>query len=166
MSIPHDVLLSRLSYDKETGDFRWLIKPCAQVEIGDVAGTIANTGYRVISLLGRTYLAHRLAWFYVTGEWPKGLIDHKNRTEADNRWDNLRPAGRPENGFNAVVHRDNRSGVKGVWWSQNRWCAGICVRGKRIHLGRFTSIEDAAEAYRMAAEKHHGEFALAGQAVA
>lgn len=46
-------------------------------------------GYRSIDIEGSKYLAHRLAWLYMTGEWPEYLIRHKNEKNDDNSWDNL-----------------------------------------------------------------------------
>ena len=41
------------------------------------------------SINGKFYHLHRLVWFYSTGAWPIGVIDHVNRDRADNRISNL-----------------------------------------------------------------------------
>ncbi|MFW4291481.1 HNH endonuclease [Salmonella enterica subsp. enterica serovar Paratyphi C] len=46
-------------------------------------------GYIRIYINKKWYLAHRLAWLYVTGKWPINVIDHINRNKADNRFINL-----------------------------------------------------------------------------
>ena len=89
--ITHDRLLSILSYDKESGKFRrYKGKPVASG---------ANTEYVRIKVDGYDYYAHRLAWFYVYGEWPT-MIDHINRDKHDNRIVNLREATYSENSLN------------------------------------------------------------------
>lgn len=50
----------------------------------------SEDGYRIITINQVNYLAHRLAWLYVHGEWPKYEIDHINRKPSDNRISNLR----------------------------------------------------------------------------
>lgn len=51
---------------------------------------------------------------------------------------------------------NNTSGVKGVYWSnrEQRWIAKIGIQGKSIIIGRFSSLESAAEARRAAEEKY------------
>jgi len=66
-----------------------------------------------------------------------------------------------ENGRNRGRQANNTSGYKGVTWRKddNCWQAQIQINGKKIYLGRFDNPELAAEAYRQAAKKYHGEFA-------
>lgn len=149
-----------LDYDQETGVFAWKISTSNSVKIGDVAGSINGDGYRKIKLDGREYQAHRLAWIYVTGEWPKEFIDHINSTRLDNRFSNLREATHAENRRNVGKQTNNSSGFKGVCWHNQtqRWQAQIAVNGRNKYLGLFDTPEAAHAAYRVAAEKLHGEF--------
>lgn len=95
---------------------------------------------------------------------PDGLdVDHINRNGLDNRRTNLRLATRAQNLHNSRGHSDSKSGLKGTTFirAKNRWKAQIMVRGKLHHLGSgFKTAEEAHEAYRIAAKKLHGEFAL------
>jgi hypothetical protein len=74
---------------------------------------------------------------------------------------NLREATRLENGRNLRRKRNNTSGYIGVSWSKvaGKWHAYIKVSRKRIHLGLFTDILEAARAYDDAATEHFGEWA-------
>ncbi len=148
-----------LHYNPETGVFTWVVKRRG-VRVGAMAGTVSSTnGYRIIRLDYRAYQAHRLAWLWMVGGWPKGQIDHLNCNKVDNRWCNLREATPTQNTRNRPVRRDNRIGFKGVARANHRWQARIWVNGKRFHIGCFDSPEDAHNAYAAAAKEYFGEFA-------
>lgn len=153
-----------LSYDPETGVFTWAFRARNSIKIGDVAGSMSRSGYQYIGINGKRYLAHRLAWLYVQGVWPENDVDHINRIKTDNRIANLRDATKSQNLGNSKTSRKNTSGVKGVCWHRHirKWQATIHMHGKNRHLGYFATREAAAEAYRAAAENHHGEFARFG----
>jgi hypothetical protein len=66
----------------------------------------------------------------------------------------------PETGVSTP--KSNTTGWKGVMRSTvnpSRFIARIRVGSKRLHLGTFKSVEEAAEAYMFAALEHHGDFA-------
>ncbi|MEK9720323.1 MAG: HNH endonuclease, partial [Quisquiliibacterium sp.] len=79
MKLTQERLFDILDYDFETGIFRWKKTMRASAWAGDVAGDVKPNGYIRIYFDGRGYYAHRLAWFYFYGTWPKGDIDHINR---------------------------------------------------------------------------------------
>lgn len=89
-AVSHQTLLDTLDYDPLTGEFRWKIATSRRVKVGAVAGSRASHGYTTIRLLGKLYYAHILAWFYVKGLWPTGLIDHRDTDRSNNRILNLR----------------------------------------------------------------------------
>jgi hypothetical protein len=99
---------------------------------------------------------------------PEGvLVDHWNGDTLDNRRRNLRFATNAENQHNQRRLRvDNTSGYKGVSLYRNgKWCAQIYVDTKRINLGYFVQVEDAARAYDEAAVRYFGEFAATNAVV-
>lgn len=153
--LTHALLLSELAYDKATGEFTWLKGRRA----GMVAGSTTKDGIRLF-VAGRQYAAHRVAWLYVTGEWPSMLVDHKNNVATDNSFANLRLATKAQNCRNQKA-KTNRSGLKGVAWdaSRRKWLATIRTDSGRKSLGRFESATEAYAAYCAAADQHHGEFA-------
>jgi hypothetical protein len=106
---------------------------------------------------GVNYLASRLAWLYMTGVWPNGFVDHRDRNVGNNTWDNLRDATRQQNNANSAPR--SALGVKGVYRSRGKYRAQITINGRYLHLGVFRSVVEAAEVYQAAAKKHHGEFA-------
>jgi hypothetical protein len=119
-------------------------------------------GYFQISIFNRPFLAHRLAWMYMTGSMPdsKHEIDHINGNRNDNRWCNLRLATDGQNMFNAKLRKDNSSGYKGVLWStqKSKWYGIVCYNRKQHYSGFFHSKEEAFAARNELAKKLHGEF--------
>jgi hypothetical protein len=151
-----------LSYDAETGQFTWRHTMGGRAKAGTVAGTRDSKGYTQIKVNGRLYLAHRLAWLYVHGEWPLGHLDHIDRSPANNAIGNLRPCTHAENHQNTGVRRDSTSGATGVSFNKKsgKWFAYIDVRGKRVRIGLFDSC-DAATAARAEAKAIHHPFGVA-----
>lgn len=147
-----------LHYCPDSGLFTRL-KSSGGKSSGSIAGTIHHTGYVNISVNGRLYLAHRLAIFYVTGEWPE-ITDHKNRIRHDNRWCNLRLSNASENSCNKSMMRNNTSGHRGVSWNkrEKRWHAQVTKDGRVHGLGNHVRKGDAVMAVRDFMRSVHGEF--------
>ena len=149
-----EYLRSVLHYAQETGIFTWKVSTSRRVKAGYIAGSLDGGGYLSIKVCSRPYLAHRLAWLYTYGEWPKDQIDHINRNRSDNRISNLRDVSHKQNGQNASKPSNNTSGHPGVYWHKrdSKWVAQIRHNYKQINLGCFTNIEEAVSA-RKAGEK-------------
>lgn len=164
-SLSAEGLREMLHYDPETGAFRWLCDPgCPNRKAGTIAGGDNGSGYIRIGISGRKYYAHRLAFFYMTGDWPKAPVDHQDGNSLNNKWKNLREADRSNNAANMKTPRSNTSGVKGVTWSkkEEKWVAQICVNYRNIYLGSFDCIDQAAKVRKRASRQYFGEFARAG----
>jgi len=157
-SLTADELRRIAHYDPETGEFTWL-----QNRVRAKAGTKARRGvgrYVEMRINSQLYLAHRLAWLYVHGEFPKGHIDHINCNEADNRLVNLREATHRQNLCNRGKNKNNTSGYKGVCQlGPDKYKANIKENGRTKHLGIFDNPVSAHEAYSAAAHRLHGDFA-------
>lgn len=139
-------LKKRLFYDPSTGEFMHFRRSGA-------VGRKASNGYLQISVAGKRYMAHRLAWLYVYGEWPENLIDHINQDRTDNRIENLRAVTPKQNNENSRPNRNNRSGYRGVSVKPDgMWQADIRHNKRTIYLGTFRCKAQAARA-RAAAEK-------------
>lgn len=154
-------LKKNLHLDPETGRFTRLIRSSTSINIGDEAGYVGPDGYSCLSVNSKVYLTHRLAWLYMTGEWPKDMVDHINQIRDDNKWGNLRECTNSQNQSNRPKPKDNTSGYKGVSWHKrnNRWISSIRINGKLKHLGTFTNIHEAAKAYNDRASELFGNFA-------
>ena len=140
-----DKLKAKCTYDPATGAFT-RNTPWGKQKAGDPAGCISPQGYLYLSFDGKATPAHRLAWFWVNGEWPAADVDHINRDRLDNRIDNLRCVTRSVNCHNIASR--SLSGEKGVSLTSKgkSWEARISVNRKHIYLGTYASVEEAAAA--------------------
>lgn len=156
--LAHERLRELLDYDPDTGIFRWRISRGPR-KAGAVAGCVGS--YVQVMVDRKNYKAHRLAWFWMTGEWPPAEIDHKNGSGADNRFEVIRPATSSQNKMNRRLSSQNSSGFKGAFLDKRdgRWYSRISVNRRLIHLGRFDTAEEAHAAYAAAARQAYGEFA-------
>lgn len=157
--LTQECLKSKLHYDPDTGLFTWIVRK-AGIRFGSIAGTPHSEGYVQINVDCHIYLAHRLAWLYMTGEWPKIEVDHEDTNRSNNRWANLRPANSNQNKHNRAKSKNNKSGIKGVSWSKSnkKWQAQIMIKYEAIHLGFYNDISEAAKAYAEASVRHHRDF--------
>lgn len=147
-----------LHYDQETGVFTRIVTTNNRAKAGSVAGSKTGNGYLQVTIRWRQYSLHRLAWLYVHGTWPESDIDHINGVRTDNRIENLRDVSRSGNIQNTRKARSNStSGVLGVTFdkSRNKWLAAITTEGKRKHIGRFESKDDAQKSYVEAKRIYH-----------
>ncbi len=148
-------------YRPETGEFIRKLPTNPRSRPGTPVTAKNDEGYTVITLMGARLRAHRVAWAWMTGQWPQEDIDHRNGDRADNRFVNLREANRSQNLQNAGLRSSNKTGYKGVHFCHQRqkFVAQIKINKRNTGLGRFQTLEEAV-AVRLAAEKeHYGEFA-------
>lgn len=161
--LTQDQLKEVLHYCPETGVFTWLVSMSPRARKGAEAGSTQidnrkhGKAYRRLRLFGHRYSAHRLAFLYMTGEFPEHEVDHKDGNGCNNVWTNLRAVTRAENVKNARKSSANTSGTTGVTWvkSRSRWYACIGVKTLNKNLGYFHNKEDAIAA-RKAAEVLYG----------
>lgn len=150
-----------LDYDPATGFFTHLTSGRGRGRKAGARAGCLELGYTMVGVCGRKYQAHRLAWFFVHGAWPRDQLDHINMQRSDNRIANLREATNAQNGANCPARRRNKCGKKGVSKMKGRWRAQIFKNKRQVHLGLFATAEEAHAAYVAAARIHHGEFARA-----
>lgn len=139
-----------LDYNQHTGLF------IRKIRVANfMAGSTAGSFYRYcnISIDGEYYGAHRLAFFYMTGRWPIGEIDHINGNKLDNKWKNLRDVSKSVNTHSRPKQKNNTSGYKGVQWNKfaKKWTASIMINKTVNHLGYFNTAYEAHLAYEAAA---------------
>lgn len=147
-----DELKLHIRYDPDTGD-------CYRIGVRDCHGNLTACNYLIVgktskgryayprvSINGRRYLVHRLAWFYMTGEWPN-TVDHEDGNCGNNRWDNLRATNRHGNMRNLKLRKDNPTGYVGVAVRPDGMYYAHAQRdGERLFAGYFKTIEEAIDA--------------------
>jgi hypothetical protein len=160
--ITEEIITKYLEYKPISGHFIW--KPrfgdrhFNSKHAGNIAGSLAN-GYLRIKLEGYQYFAHVLVWFLETGIYPQHQIDHKDQNRSNNQFSNLRKTSHQENAQNRKTFSNNKSGHTGVAFRtcDKVWSAFISIKGKRIHLGSFTSFDEAVTIRRLAELEYFGE---------
>lgn len=146
--------LLHATYDTDTGIFRSL----SLQRPNHILGWVNDNGYVIIRTgPNRTQRAHRLAWMFVHGDYPKLDIDHINGIRDDNRLCNLREVSRSENMQNlSGHHRDSKIKSLGVAAVQGKYFySRIMVKGESKYLGCFKTREEAHEAYMKAKKELH-----------
>lgn len=172
LPLSHKDVTDALSYDSNTGDFTWKLRPrdhfpteynwkaFNNTHAGKPAGKISS-GYRAIILFRKHFQLHRLAYLIMTGSHPAECIDHIDGDPLNNRWGNLRDATDSQNNMNSKIGKNNTSGYKGVSFhkASHKWRAYIVVNGVTHSLGYFPTPEAASEATKSKREELHGDFA-------
>jgi len=152
---------SLFDYDPKTGICTWKVHRL-KAGPGDPIDEryVYRDGYIVISVKGKAQMLHRLIHLWMTGEHPKQQIDHIDGDKLNNRWENLRDVSQYENLCNKehVEAKRKNPAPRGVRKeSKNSWSATVTVDGKKLHIGRFDSVEKAEQAYLQAVVLFHGQ---------
>jgi hypothetical protein len=162
---------SRLSYNPDTGEFRFktvtpedfpgnkhavnLAKARNAQLKGVTPGCKDKFGYITISVNNVNYKAHILAMI-ILGRYEQGkAVDHINGVTSDNRDRNLRMVTMAQNSMNAR-HRGR------VEWDpeKRRWAARVTSNGKIIRIGRHRTKGLAMLACAKWSLKNHGKYSL------
>ena len=146
-------LKQELYYNPLTGLFYHKYQKNGRVKANTLAGC-KGLDYVFIGVMGESYKAHRLAWLYMTGKFPKIDIDHKDKNPFNNAFGNLRLATQVCNQRNRKISVNNTSGIKGVSFcvTNGKWVASLRYKGRTKTLGYYLDKENAICA-RLAGEQ-------------
>lgn len=148
--LTRDLLSKVVKYDPALGTLTWISNLHSKRAIpGRIAGSlVSTTGYRSITIFGRSYLEHHLIWFIHYGVWPKGQIDHINQKRDDNRIINLREVTKSENARNRSRRKDTKTGEHGIWYNARtrKYVAEITLNGKKVYQKSFDDPDEAVKA--------------------
>jgi hypothetical protein len=154
MEITQQNLRKAFNYDPDTGELthRYTTR---SGKVGEDATKSHSGGYRSIRVGNKEMLAHRIIFMYMEGYFPE-QVDHINHNRKDNRWANLRDASHIENYKNHSLSKTNTSTINGVALHKptGKYRAYINKNYKQIHLGLFSTIEEAEKARRKADIQH------------
>lgn len=162
-SLTQAQLKELLHYNPETGKFVWKVQSGRQAAGTEAGAYSEKLGYWLIGVKGVRHYAHRLAWLYMTGEWPKGVIDHDDNDGSNNRFVNLKDVPQKAN-IQKAVRSGGYFGVPGVGrYSEKQrkvmvkhFYARIVEDGITFGLGSFSTVKEAYEEYRKAKKERHG----------
>jgi hypothetical protein len=161
MSIPYEDLVERLTYHPETGLFTYNYF-CAGMQAGSIAGSNSGKDYLEVTIKGNKERLHRLAWLYMTGDYPpRGIdVDHIDTIRSHNWWDNLRLATRSQNSCNSVRQLYTKTGIKGIsiCSRSGKYRVSLKLNGVSKSFGYYVVLEDAIKAIELARQKLHKQF--------
>lgn len=163
-----ELLRDIINYNPDTGELLWKERqddfPASITSIRTFNTRNANNpvyeevhrGYLRVSILGKRYKSHRIAWALYYGEWPDDQIDHIDGDRSNNKIENLRAVSQVENSRNAKTPHTNMSGVIGVHWDKRKckWVSQISENSKSKKLGYFDNFWDAVAARKVAEEEY------------
>lgn len=146
--LDQETLKKYVTYCPESGKFFSTGQKYSNKTTNCEVGTVHKTkGYRYITIKGKTYRAQRLAFLWMTGQWPATQVDHINRIKDDNSWNNLRDVTPTRNSWNRPVYKTNKSGYTGVVWNkkQEKWQVLCRSEGNQVFLGLYVDVHEAGQ---------------------
>lgn len=155
-AITQERLRELLHYNPDKGSWTWLKGSAFCVKVGSTVDSVNDKGYVRFNIDKKSYYGHRLAWFYMTGEWPKVVVDHIDGDRLNNRWSNLRAATKAINSQNQKkAHCQSRIGLMGVTQDGKKYRAQITLNGRTRRLGTFGTPEEAHAFYLATKRRLH-----------
>ena len=162
LSLTAEKLRKELTYHPGTGIFTLNVDR-RKKKAGDEIGITnrrkqgqKNTRYVQVYVCGGYHYAHRLAFLYMTDDWPRGQVDHIDGDGQNNAWSNLRDTSGFDNQRNIPLRKTNTTGIHGVRPLPNgKFHVTIGVNNRQKYLGAHTDFFEAC-CRRKSAENKYG----------
>jgi hypothetical protein len=147
-------------FEYKEGELYWKVAKAQRLKVGDLAGTLINTGRKSTKINNKLYLNHRIIFLMFHGYLPK-FIDHIDNNPLNNKIENLREATFQQNQWNMKKPLRNTSGSKNVSWYKptKKWRVQLIVNKKTLNLGYYKDLELADLVAQEARNKYYGEYA-------
>ena len=148
-------------FEYRDGCLYWKIQNSNRVNIGNEAGYLDEKNSRKsVRIDGKLYLVHRIIFMMHYGYFPK-IVDHIDNNSLNNLIENLRPATKSQNQHNANISKNNKSGIKGIYWhkANSKWKLQFKLNGKKMYFGEYNDIDYAKFVVEAMRYKYHKEFA-------
>lgn len=144
-SITHEDARLRFNYDHVTGVITHKDHFHKSKNGKRAISTKSANGYLTGTINGRHVKAHRFAFFWMTGKWPRE-IDHFDGVKSNNAWANLREVSSADNQKNRPIPRNCKTGLMGVWFRASRAKPFVAswADGKRKVTKQYATLLDAA----------------------
>ena len=155
MKLTQSQLQSIFTYDPFTGVVTWT-HGVSNMPANSIAGCTNQSGYKVVTVEGKSFRLQRVIWILMFGHIPDGFyVDHINGNKLDNRLQNLRLATNSQNQQNRPAPKNNTSGYRGVTWHKqaNKWMARLCHNKRRITIGFYDTPHEAYQAFKNEAKR-------------
>lgn len=148
-------------FDYKDGELFWKIKPNRRIKIGSKAGSSMPNGYKNISINKKFYYLHRIIFLYHHGYFPEEVDHIKGKS---NKIENLRAANRCNQSCNTKLRKDNKSGIKGVYWNKRdkKWAVQLHFDNVKKYFGSYFDINVARFISETMRHKYHGKFSNKG----
>lgn len=153
------IVCNRFCTDKcGNSDEYYLFDTSMKDVVSNSVWTLDGKGYACRNNKGTLERMHTIVVENATGKKiPEGMyVDHINEDKLDNRLCNLRIVSPQESARNMPIKSNNTTGVTGVAKASkgNGYRAYITVNKKRMCLGTYPTIEEAARVRHCAEQKY------------
>ena len=146
-------------FDYKNGELFWKNPTSTKLKFGQKAGSKGSNNYFKVSINGKFYLNHRIIFMMFYGYFPE-IVDHIDNNSLNNNIENLRPATKSQNQHNANISKNNKSGIKGIYWNKvsKKWKVQFKLNGKKMYFGEYNNISYAKFVIEAMRYKYHKEF--------
>lgn len=159
-----ETILESLTYCPSTGLFHWAEGSKPYNKYGHKpAGSEGKNGYIYITFNRKKYLAHRLAFYFMEGDFPEISmdVDHINGIRSDNRFCNLRLCNRADNLANSNLASGGLP--RGTTKNGSGFMARIRRNNQVFYIGTYRTPSEASKAYENARKQFLGDFTIQGK---